>query len=349
MLVAELIREAALEGVRDELPHSIAVVVEEMIPEGGLTKIYADVYVERHQPEGDRHRRPGQPAQGRSAPAPAADRGAARHAGSTSTCTCGSPRTGSATRSSCAGWASDLGGGCSSRAARAGSPPRCGPAWTVRCDCSTSPPAGARSRRAGTTWCVGDLCAAGGDGLRVRRRRRGRPPGRRSRPRRRSTDLLRVNVGRDPGRPRGGRGGGRAADRPGVLDPRGRLLPTARRRRAEELPATAPPRPDSYYGWTKAAMESLGRLYADRFGMAVFALRIGGLHRPARPDPPRLVDLAGRRRAARRGVPRRPGFRLPADLGSQRQPRTVVVARRGARRSGIVPRDGASAEGLAGR
>ena len=29
-LVAELIREAALEGVRDELPHSIAVVVEEM-------------------------------------------------------------------------------------------------------------------------------------------------------------------------------------------------------------------------------------------------------------------------------------------------------------------------------
>ena len=47
ILVAELIREAALEGVRDELPHSIAVVVEEMIPEDGLTKIYADVYVER--------------------------------------------------------------------------------------------------------------------------------------------------------------------------------------------------------------------------------------------------------------------------------------------------------------
>ncbi len=47
VMVAELIREAALEGVRDELPHSIAVLVEEMIPEGGLTKIYADVYVER--------------------------------------------------------------------------------------------------------------------------------------------------------------------------------------------------------------------------------------------------------------------------------------------------------------
>jgi GTP-binding protein Era len=47
VLIAELIREAALEGVRDELPHSIAVLVEEMMVEGGLTKIYADLYVER--------------------------------------------------------------------------------------------------------------------------------------------------------------------------------------------------------------------------------------------------------------------------------------------------------------
>jgi GTPase len=47
VLVAEMIREAALEGVRDELPHSIAVVVEEVIREDGLTKVYADVYVER--------------------------------------------------------------------------------------------------------------------------------------------------------------------------------------------------------------------------------------------------------------------------------------------------------------
>ncbi|HEX5597903.1 MAG TPA: GTPase Era [Micromonosporaceae bacterium] len=47
VMVAELVREAALEGVREELPHSIAVVVEEMIPEGDLMKIYADVYVER--------------------------------------------------------------------------------------------------------------------------------------------------------------------------------------------------------------------------------------------------------------------------------------------------------------
>jgi GTP-binding protein Era len=47
VLVGELIREAALEGVRDELPHSIAVLVEEMFDEGGLVRIFADVYVER--------------------------------------------------------------------------------------------------------------------------------------------------------------------------------------------------------------------------------------------------------------------------------------------------------------
>lgn len=47
VLVAELVREAALEGVRDELPHSIAVVVEEMQREGNLTRVYANVYVER--------------------------------------------------------------------------------------------------------------------------------------------------------------------------------------------------------------------------------------------------------------------------------------------------------------
>ena len=49
-LVAELIREAALEGVRDELPHSIAVLVEEMSPrpdDSGLIDIHAFMYVER--------------------------------------------------------------------------------------------------------------------------------------------------------------------------------------------------------------------------------------------------------------------------------------------------------------
>ena len=53
VLVAELIREAALEGVRDELPHSLAVTVEEMgLREGRsednpLLDVYATVYVER--------------------------------------------------------------------------------------------------------------------------------------------------------------------------------------------------------------------------------------------------------------------------------------------------------------
>lgn len=41
------------------------------------------------------------------------------------------------------------------------------------------------------------------------------------------------------------------------------------------LPADLPPRPDSYYGWGKTAMESLGRLYVDTYGLAVFNLRIG--------------------------------------------------------------------------
>ena len=54
-LVAELIREAALEGVRDELPHSIAVTVEEMIPRedrDDLIDIHALLYVERPSQKG---------------------------------------------------------------------------------------------------------------------------------------------------------------------------------------------------------------------------------------------------------------------------------------------------------
>jgi GTP-binding protein Era len=57
-IVAELIREAALEGVRDELPHSIAVVVEEMgLREGRsedkpLLDIHANLFVERSSQKG---------------------------------------------------------------------------------------------------------------------------------------------------------------------------------------------------------------------------------------------------------------------------------------------------------
>ncbi|MER7171072.1 GTPase Era [Streptomyces mesophilus] len=58
VMVAELIREAALEGVRDELPHSIAVVVEEMLPRENRPKdkplldIHANVYIERSSQKG---------------------------------------------------------------------------------------------------------------------------------------------------------------------------------------------------------------------------------------------------------------------------------------------------------
>ncbi|GGU58168.1 GTPase Era [Streptomyces albospinus] len=58
VMVAELIREAALEGVRDELPHSIAVVVEEMIPredrpaDKPLLDVHANIYIERPSQKG---------------------------------------------------------------------------------------------------------------------------------------------------------------------------------------------------------------------------------------------------------------------------------------------------------
>lgn len=48
--MSELIREAALEGVRDELPHSIAVSIEEVLPHEGrddMVDVHAIVYVER--------------------------------------------------------------------------------------------------------------------------------------------------------------------------------------------------------------------------------------------------------------------------------------------------------------
>lgn len=57
-LVSELIREAALEGVRDELPHSLAVVVEEMLPRADrppdrpLIDVRANLYCERSSQKG---------------------------------------------------------------------------------------------------------------------------------------------------------------------------------------------------------------------------------------------------------------------------------------------------------
>jgi GTP-binding protein Era len=53
VMVAELVREAALEGVRDELPHSLAVVVDEILPREGrpednpLLDVRVNLFVER--------------------------------------------------------------------------------------------------------------------------------------------------------------------------------------------------------------------------------------------------------------------------------------------------------------
>ncbi len=58
VMIAELVREAALEGVRDELPHSLAVVVEDMEPRPGrspedpLLDLRVFVYVERDSQKG---------------------------------------------------------------------------------------------------------------------------------------------------------------------------------------------------------------------------------------------------------------------------------------------------------
>ncbi|GAA1481061.1 GTPase Era [Gordonia sinesedis] len=57
-LMAEFIREAALEGVHDELPHSLAVVIEEIIPREHrddrppMVDVHAILYVERDSQKG---------------------------------------------------------------------------------------------------------------------------------------------------------------------------------------------------------------------------------------------------------------------------------------------------------
>lgn len=51
--IAELVREAALEGVQDELPHSIAVTVDDILDrDDGLVAVYANLWVERDSQKG---------------------------------------------------------------------------------------------------------------------------------------------------------------------------------------------------------------------------------------------------------------------------------------------------------
>ena len=86
-LVAELIRESALEGVRDELPHSITVAIEEMgLREGRpadkpLLDIFASMIVERDSQKGIIIGHRGSRLRDDRRPCPAPDRGPARHAG----------------------------------------------------------------------------------------------------------------------------------------------------------------------------------------------------------------------------------------------------------------------------
>jgi GTP-binding protein Era len=52
--IAELIREAVLEGVQDELPHSIAVTIDDIVEreDKDLVEIYANLFVERDSQKG---------------------------------------------------------------------------------------------------------------------------------------------------------------------------------------------------------------------------------------------------------------------------------------------------------
>jgi uronate dehydrogenase len=73
------------------------------------------------------------------------------------------------------------------------------------------------------------------------------------------------------------------------------------------------PRPDTYYGVSKATMEALGSLYHDRYGLDVVAIRIGACFE--RPRDERMLDIwlspddAARLLEAALAAPS-PGFRL---------------------------------------
>ncbi len=56
---------------------------------------------------------------------------------------------------------------------------------------------------------------------------------------------------------------------------------------ADGVSADTTARPDTYYGFSKAALEALGSLYHDRFGMDVLCVRIGSCF----PKPPGVRGL----------------------------------------------------------
>ncbi|GAA0270255.1 NAD(P)-dependent oxidoreductase [Cryptosporangium japonicum] len=60
------------------------------------------------------------------------------------------------------------------------------------------------------------------------------------------------------------------------------------RKGAGPLPADTPFAPDTWYGWSKTAKESMGALYHHRFGIDVVSLRIGTCR--AKPSNTRALD-----------------------------------------------------------
>jgi nucleoside-diphosphate-sugar epimerase len=84
-------------------------------------------------------------------------------------------------------------------------------------------------------------------------------------------------------------------------------------RSGHPLAGESPVRPDSLYGWSKAAVEACGRLYADQYGMDILCLRIGSCF--AEPSDLRSLamwlspDDCARLIEACLSVPR-PGFRI---------------------------------------
>jgi len=64
------------------------------------------------------------------------------------------------------------------------------------------------------------------------------------------------------------------------------------------LSAGVRPRPDTYYGVSKAAMEALGSLYADQYDMRIVAIRIGTLAEPPLRGRQNLIWISYRDLAA---------------------------------------------------
>jgi uronate dehydrogenase len=101
------------------------------------------------------------------------------------------------------------------------------------------------------------------------------------------------------------------------------------------------PRPDTYYGVSKAAGEALGSLYHDRYGLDVICLRIGSC--AERPVNERALatwlspDDCGRLVAAALAAPA-PGFRVVWGISANTRARWSLAE---ARALGYEPRDDA--------